>query len=527
MSKRGTGAIAAVCTVGALVLASGGGAAAQTATIGTGVTPSSMDPQLGLLGSDIGYYRHIYDPLFLPDANLQPQPALATDYRIVDETTWELDLRKGVTFHDGTNFDANDVVFTFERLGTVPGSDGLAEEVGSPVTDFEVVDPHTLRITTNAPTPDLRERLSLLSIISDSIDPNATTENFNAGNAAIGTGPFRLVEWNRGDALVLERNKEYWGEVPEFERIVMRDMSSNAARVAALQAGDVDMIDFVPPLDAGRLKDEGDIDVFTVPSGRVIFIQLNMTAEQAPMTTSMDGGELGANPFADNRVREALNLAISRELIVDRIMEGLAFKASQGVPKGFLGYNAAIESPEYDPEKAKALLDEAGYANGFATTLACPNDRYINDAAICQAIGQMWSMIGIDATIETMPKAVYFGRMQAREFPAYMLGWGNNRGNSISILKSVVGTPNKEAGRGSWNASYSDPVLDEMIDEAAATMDPNLRGERLGAAMARAIDGNAILPLHAQPVIAATREGLTFTPAPDETTNAAALKPVK
>jgi peptide/nickel transport system substrate-binding protein len=509
--------LGAACGI-ALLSAGTIGASAETATIGTGVTPSSLDPQLGLLGSDIGYYRHIYDPLFHPDATLQPQPALATGFEIIDDDTWELKLREGIKFHDGTDFDANDVVFTWERLGTVEGSDGLAAETGSPVKEIEVVDPHTIRMHTDGPTPDLITRLTLLSIISDAIDPAATTEDFNTGKAAIGTGPFKLVEWKRGNELVLERNEDYWGEKPEFDRIVLKDMSNDAARVAALQAGDVDMIDYVPPLDAARLSETEGIDVWTTPAGRVIFIQFNTVADQAPMTAAKDGGALEANPFKDNRVRQALNVAISRELIVDRIMEGLAYPANQGVPEGFGGFAEDLADPAYDPDQAKALLAEAGFPDGFKTTLACPNDRYINDAAICQAIGQMWSRIGIDATIETMPKAVYFKKMQGFEFPAFMLGWGNNQGNSISILKSVMGTPDEAAGRGSWNASFADPELDALIDEAAATMDPDQQEALLEDAMSMAIEKNAIVPLHAQPVIAATREGLTYSPMADEST---------
>lgn len=276
--------------------------------------------------------------------------------------------------------------------------------------------------------------------------------------------------------------------------------------------------------EASRLESEDGISVWTAPSGRVIFIQFNTIADQAPLTTANDGAPLEKNPFADNRVREALNMAISRDLIISRIMEGLAFETTQGVPEGFSGYNPEITLPEHDAKAAKALLAEAGYPDGFRTTLACPNDRYVNDAAICQAIGQMWSRIGIDATVDTMPKAVYFSRMQNREFPAFMLGWGNNRGDSISVLESVMSTPDTDKGRGSWNASYSDPKLDAEVDEATSTMDEGLREERLRSAMATAIEGNAILPLHAQPVIVATRAGLKFTPSADETTNAVMLK---
>ena len=484
-----------------------------------------MDPYLGGLSSDISYYRHIYDPLVLPSETLQPQPTLATDWRLIDPLTWEFELRKNVRFHDGTPFDANDVVFSFKRIGTVEGSDGLVADYAAPIKDVQVLNPHRIRLVTQSPTPHLIRNLMFLSIISDSIDPDSTTEDFNSGKAAIGTGPFKLVEWKRGTELVLARNDNDWRPPVAFERTVIKEMTNNAARVAAIQAGDVDMIDTVPPLDAGRLTAMESIDLWVAPASRVIFIGALQRDEIAPMTWAKDGQALKVNPFRDIRVRRALNLAIDRDLIVERVMEKLAFKASQGVPEGFLGHDPDIPMPEHDPERARALLAEAGYGDGFKTVLACPNDRYINDQTICQAIGQMWNRIGLAVDIETMPKAVYFGRMLKGEFPTYMLGWGNSMGNSISFLNNVIGTRDISKGRGSWNPSYSDPMLDELIGRGISEMDTDTRTRLLKEAMADAVADLAFFPLHVQPTVFATRSGWRFTPLADETVNTASLRP--
>ncbi|CCE97029.1 ABC transporter substrate-binding protein [Sinorhizobium fredii] len=497
---------------------------AETLTIGSSVTPSALDPQLSLLTSDVGYYRHIFDPLFKVDTQLQLQPGLATEAKALDDTTWEIKLRSGVKFHDGSEFDADDVVFSLKRLGTVPGNDGLAAQYVSPIKDISVIDAHTLRLTTDGPTPDIPKRLAQISILSAGIGDSVTSEDFNTGKAAVGTGPFKLVEWRRGDQLVLARNDAYWGEKSQFDRVVFKAMTNPATRVAALEAGDVDMIDNVPPIDAKRLMQRQDLNVAQAPSGRVVFLQFDSVSPQAPLTTSADGKPLEANPFADNRVRKALSLAVNRDLIIERVMDGLAVKANQGIPKGFEGYATEIEAPRYDAEAAKALLAEAGYPDGFATTLACPNDRYVNDAAICQAIGQMWTRIGLKVAVDTSPKAVYFNKVYAGTFGAHMLAWGNTAGDSISFLKSIVGSPDKAHGRGSQNQKYLNAKLDVQIDKAALTIDDAQRAKLLQQAMVDAIQDNAFLPLHATAVIAATRKGLTYTPQADETTMATFLR---
>lgn len=501
-----------------------GASLAETATIGLSVAPSTLDPQLSLLTSDVGIYRHIYGSLVRVGSDNQIVLDLATAYRPLDDTTWEFKLRKHVKFHDGSDFDADDVVFTLARLGTVPGHDGLAAEYVSAITQTEVVDPHTIRFKTAQVTPDLPRRLAQISIISNQLPDGVTSARFNAGLAAIGTGPFKYVDWQRGNQLVLDRYDDYWGAPADFARVSLRTMTNPAARVAALQAGDVDMIDNVPPLDARRLMARDDVRLAMIGSGRTHFLQFDTISDVPPLTTDAQGNALNTNPYADIRVRTALSLAINRDLIVARIMDGFAEVISQGIPKGFEGYDPQIAFPVHDVARARTLLAEAGYPDGFGLTLGCPNDRYVNDAALCQAIGQMWSKIGLKVTVETLPKSVYFKKMLASEFPAHLLGWGNTAGSSVSFLRSVIGTLDKAAGRGSYNRSYSNPELDAQIDKAVVTVDQAARVRLLQKAMATAVAQYAFLPLHVNKVIAATRKGLTYKPQVDENTNAVSLR---
>ena len=489
-------------------------------TVGMSVAPTSMDPQLGSLGSDEAMYRHVYDPLILSDENLQPTPALAESWELIDDTTWEFSLREGVTFHDGSTFDAEDVKFTLDRLGTVEGSDGLNAEKMAVIENLEIVDPYTIRVTTSEPVPDFLTRLFTQFIISNELSEDVTTEAFNAGEAAIGTGPFELVEWSRGEELVLEANEDYWGGAPEAKRVVMREIPNDGARVAALLSGDVDVVDSVPPLDVARLEGDGAVEVVSGPASRTIFLQFNTVKGvndfDDGMLAAKDGSALEENPLRDERVREAISLAVNQPLIVERIMEGRATVANQMVPDGFGGSVEGLGEPPYDPERARALLEEAGLADGFAMTLGCPNDRYINDAAICQAVGQMLAAVGIDATVDTMPRAVYFERMRAGEFPFFMLGWGNAQGDSSSVLTSVITTTDEEGGFGSWNGGTSDPEIDELLKSANVLVDQDARNAGLSEAMTLVMERDLVVPLHQQPIIVGTRGGIDYSTIPDE-----------
>jgi len=512
--------------VAAMLAVASGTAEAETLTIGIRVPITSIDPQLSGLSSDIGYNLNIYDNLFVPNATtLSPEPHLATGFKNVDERTWEIELRQGVKFHNGADFDAEDVVFSFKRLGTVPGSDNLIANYGGPIKKVEAAGPHTVRMTTDVPTPDLIRRLIFIPILCKCIDPKSTTEDFNNGKAAIGAGPLKLVSWKRGNELVLERFDQFWGEKSDFDRVVLREMPNDAGRVAALQAGDVDVIDFVPPLDVARLKQASNLAVYTVPSERVVFMPFDMLHDSHPLLTDLDGQPLPKNPLKDVRVRRALRAAISQDLVVGRVMDNVAVKATQGVPQGIFGYDPAIPPVKYDTAEAKKLLAEAGFPSGFGLTLSCPNDRWFNDAAICQAIGQMWSQAGVKTKVEAMPKSVYFKKLLDREFPVYLAAWGNNNGESVSFLTDVFGTRSKEKGRGSWNSTYSEPEFDDMLDKAVSTIDAGGFEKGLQRLMAKVtVDDVAYVPLHAQLVILAAKAGIAAQPRADEATFAAGIR---
>ena len=488
-------------------------------TLGLSVSPSSFDPQLGALGSDETYYSHVYDALFMRDPNLQPIPRLATGYRLIDDLTWEIDLREGVTFHDGSAFDAQDVVFTLDRLPTVEGSDGLNTEKMAPITEVEVVDPHTIRLHTAEPYPTLVTELYTIFILSDGIGMDATTADFNSGEAAIGTGPYEFVEWRQGEEVRLSRNADYFEGPPPFESVTIREMPNAGSRVAALLAGDVDMIDDVPPLDVERLRSDPSVEVVTGPSARTIFVQFGMDPAPHPQVTAQGGGApLDPNPLSIREVREALRLAVDRDLIVERIQDGLGEVVDQAVPAGFVGHSEAIEAEAPDPGRAQALLAEAGYPEGFALTLSCPNDRYVNDEQVCQALGQMFSRIGVETTVDTMPKSAYFGPMREGAFAAWMLGWGNSQGDAGSVLPSVMHSA------GSWNGGTAIPAVDEQIDASISLMDAPARAAGLAEALETLDREAAYVPLYAQAVVAALREGLTYQVMADETTLAVNLR---
>lgn len=484
----------------------------------------ALDPAISGLGSMHGYYRHIYDALVFRDPKSQPIPGLAESWRVVDPLTWEFRLRRDVTCHDGTPLDAADVAATLRRLPTVTGSDLLTVSKMRPVSDLQIIDPHTIRFVTREPYPGLLVALPELHIVCDSVPAGAATQDFNAGRAAIGSGPYRHVSWERGARWELQRNESWWGKPPEFRRVTIREIAGDAPRMAALEAGDVDLADYVPPLHVARFAGNERLEVFRTPSSRTIFLQFESIREQTPFATDRAGQPLPRNPFRDPRVRRALALGVNGDAIVARTMEGLAVRATQGVPEGYPGFDPGIGAPRYAPDEARRLLAEAGYPNGFRLALHCSNNRYVNDGAICQAAAQMLSRIGIETSVETLPTSIYFPRLIRREFSAYLLGWGNASGDAATLLRDVMTTRDTVAGLGSWNMATADPELDRMVLESTADMDLKRRAAGMAAAMRLVAERDYMLPLHAQLVVAATRRGLSYTPYADESTLAIAVR---
>ena len=501
-----TGAkVRSVChaaAVGLLLLAAPGWAAELK--IGTQNVPT-LDPHFLLLDSNIAYNQHIYGALLDMDEHGRMVPDLAESWRTDAKSVWRFVLRQGVTFHDGSPFTAEDVVYSLKRVPLVPNNPSPYTSQVLGVIDVRAVDAHTVDIVTAGFLPLLPAQLAKLAIVSKHVAEKSSTEDFNQGRAAIGTGPYRVVEVQGKERIMLERFEHYWGKRPEWDRVEFRVLPNDSARSAALLSGDVDLIEFVPLQDAARLGATPGITVHSGDSPRVMFLGVNMDPK-------LDVAE-GKNVLLDPRVRQAISLAINREGIVRSTLLGYGRVASQlGVP-GMSGYLDDLKPDPFAPEEARRLLAEAGFANGFATSLVCPNGRYVADAKVCQAVGQMLARIGIKASVEALPAAVFFGKVRtgANPVPLFLSAWSNVMGDAGYTLNNIFHTtePTRKMG-GTNRTSYSDAVTDQEIDAALTESDPVRRLTLLKSASRRAAEARALLPLFTAPVVLASKSSIAY-----------------
>jgi peptide/nickel transport system substrate-binding protein len=511
--------IRAAALAAAFALASGA-AQAQTLTLGVGAPVTSLDPHYHNLAPNNAMADTLYDALTHRDARARLVPGLAESWRAVDEDTWEFKLRSGVRFHNGSEFTAEDVAFTLRRVPEVPNSPSSFAAFTRPITEVEVVDPLTIRLSTNGPYPLLPGDLSFVRMLDKQTHEGATTEDFNSGKAAIGTGPYRLVSYQPDGRVELARNEHYWGGKPAWERVNYRVIDNDASRTAALLAGDVDLIDQVATSDMERLRRDSDVQVSEVQGLRVIYLALDHSRDgPSPGITGKDGQPLDRNPLKDPRVRRALSLAIDRDAIVERVMEGAAVPSGQFLPPGTYSHVPGREAPDADLDEAKRLLAEAGYPDGFRIVLAGPNNRYINDGRIIQAIAQMWTRLGVQTAVEAQPWSAFVGRAGRQEFSAFLVGWGSSSGEASSPLRALVATYDRTRGWGASNRGrYSNLEVDRLLGEALGTLDDEERERLLIEAQRVALDDLAIIPLHHQKNVWAMRPGLEHTPRADELT---------
>ncbi|SEA30192.1 ABC transporter substrate-binding protein [Rubrimonas cliftonensis] len=519
-----TGAAAA-----ALLLAAGA-AAAQTLTIGVRGGPESLDPHFSALGSHAEAAKHIYDTLVWSGDDLQIEPGLATSWAPVDEDTWRFTLREGVTFHDGSAFDAEDVKFSIERIPVVSGPTTTTIYVRR-VAEVEIVDPLTIDIHTDGPAATLPYDFVRLFIVSseaaaDYSTPETANEGFNGGPAAVGTGPFRLVSWEPKGDLVLERFDGYWRGPAAWERVIRKEMPNDSSRLAALKSGQVDVINYVSSIDYLALQRDPSVDTVVGDSVYVMNLQLDQR-ENPPGVRAVGGGELDANPLRDPRVREAIDSAIDRETMVGIVLEGLGKPANQMMPPGFFGSNEEIPTPTYDPAKAKALLAEAGYPDGFEIDLYCTSDRLPGDGAICQGLGQMFTQAGIRTNVNALSRTVYFPAQARREYGVFMNGWGTLTGEASYTLGSLAHSEAPDLKLGAFNRiEYRNEEVDALLQEAATEMDAPRRRALYEEAMAKTMADRAYISIvQLQTVWAARAGSVTFEPRFDEDTLAYFIHP--
>ena len=500
----------------------------QTLGIASSAPVTSIDPHYHTFAPNESFSAHVFERLVGRDAAGTMIPRLALSWKVRDENTWEFKLRDA-KFHDGSPFTAEDVAYTLNRVPRVKNSPASYTLYTKAVTGTEIVDPRTILLHTDGPYPLLANDLGNIFIVPHGLGPDPATEDFNNGKNAIGTGPYRFVSYNPGDRIEMERNDDYWGEKPNWKHVTFRIISNDGARTAALLAGDVGIIEFVPPTDLPALRKDNRVTLEEVVSNRSIFLWLDHLHDgPTPFVSGPNGEALQKNPLKDLRVRQALSLAINRQAIVDRVMEGAAVPTGQYLRPGSFGYVPDIPPTPYQPDKAKALLAEAGFPKGLRLTIHGPNDRYVNDAKIIQAVAQFWQRIGVQTTVDAIPWNNFIARAGKQEFSVFLLGWGVGSGEGTNPLRAQIATWNPTRGLGTANRGrYSNPTVDALIDKAMTTMDDPMREKIIQTAMRVAMEDVPVIELHLQKNIWATRKGLVYEPRVDEATVAMGVREAK
>jgi peptide/nickel transport system substrate-binding protein len=472
--------------------------------------PQTIDPhsQNELLTNSIN--GQMYETLVNRGPKLEIVPMLATEWKQVDPLTWRFVLRKNVRFHDGTPLTVDDVIFSFARASE--GSSQIrvyATAMGKP----RKVDDSTIEFKLTEPNPIMLEHATLVQIMSKAwseknkvekpLDFSKKEESY-ASTHANGTGPYMLKSREPDVRTVMVRNPNYWGKIEgNVTEVTYVPIKSDPTRVSALISGNVDMVLDPPPQDLGRLRKQAGLKVVDGVENRIVFFGFDQHRDEL-----LYSDVKGKNPFKDKRVREAVYRAIDIDALHRVTMRGQS-RPTGGITPSELGSTPEAEKRlPYDLNRAKQLLAEAGYPNGFGFTLDCPNNRYINDEAICVAVSGMLARIGLKVRVNAQPRAIFFARMPKRDTSMYMLGWGGAITDAQTTLTPVLHSPDgKGAGDYNWG-SYSNKKLDELIDAARVEPDAAKRKKIIAEALAEHNAQIHHVPLHRQVIPWAMRDKL-------------------
>ena len=491
-------------SMAAVLLATTATASAETLRWARSGDALTLDPHAQNEGPTHTIRHQMYEPLIIRDMTGAFEPALATDWAPSesDPNVWVFNLRKGVKFHDGADFTAEDVVFSFERAKQ-PNSD-MKELIGS-ITEVRAIDDHTVEIVTDGPNPILPSNLTNLFIMDKGwaeANDTVNVQDFEGGEItyattnANGTGPYILKSREPDVRTVMTKNDNYWGvdQFPmEVTEIIYTPIQNASTRVAALLSGEVDFLQDMPVQDIERVnRTDGNV-VKKAPQNRVIFFGMNMGADDIE-ADNVDG----KNPLADVRVRKAMSMAINRDAIQQVVMRGQSQPAGMIAPPFVNGWTEAMDSEsKTDIAKAKELLTQAGYPDGFSIRLDCPNDRYVNDEAICQAVVGMLGQIGIKVNLDAKPKAQHFPLITGGETDFYMLGWGVPTYDSEYVFNFLV--HGRESDIGSWNGTgYNNEALNAKIKSLASNTDLQARNEDIAEIWRVVQDEQLYIPIHHQ-----------------------------
>ncbi|HEY0524225.1 MAG TPA: ABC transporter substrate-binding protein [Stellaceae bacterium] len=473
---------------------------------------NSMDPYARNETFLLSFLLNVYEPLVGRDKDLKLEPALATEWSQTAPDVWRFKLRQGVTFHDGSPFTADDVIFSYGRV-KAPGSN-VATFVAT-VKEVRKVDDHTVDMVTDGPDPILPEEITQWAIMSkawaeknNAVRPADLTKNedFYATRNANGTGPFMLKSREPDVKTVLVKNPNWWGK-PEhnLDEVVFSRIANDATRVAALISGDIDMIYNVPSQDMDRLAKSDGVKVYEKPELRTIFLGFDQTRDEL-----LKSNVKGKNPFKDVRVRRAFYQAIDEDAIKNKIMRGTALPVALIIGPGINGYDKSLDQRyPYDPAGAKKLLAEAGYPDGFEVTFDCPTDRYQNDEKICQAVSAMLARIGIKIVPNFQTRGKYFAEILGPGYKTsfYMLGWTPTTYDAHNALYGLIHTRGGSAGL--FNVGgYSNPKVDELTKGIQVETDPQKRQVMISEAFKIHKEEFGNIPLHEQTVVWAARKNV-------------------
>lgn len=496
--------------VGFLVLAAAPMAMSAEATkelrMAYDADPVTLDIHEQLSGGMLQLSHMAFDPLVRWTKDLGFEPRLATSWERIDDNTMRFKLRKGVTFHSGNKLTTKDVKFTFDRLKKSQDFKAIFQ----PFSGINVIDDYTFELVTKDPFPLLLNTATYIFPMDskfysgktdDGKDKSAIIKNGNsfASTHLSGTGPFTVTKRQQGVRVEFKRFDNYWDtDSPgNVGKIILTPIKENNTRVSALLSGDVDFIAPVPPNDLERIRRDKDVNLVTMSGTRIIMLDLNQNRVEA---------------FKNRKVRQAVNYVINQEGIAAKIMKGFATPAAQLSPAGYQGHNDALK-PRFDVAKAKQLMKEAGYEDGFTVTMMAPNNRYVNDDKIAQAVAAMLARINIKVDLKTLPKAQYWPEFDARSAGIMMIGWHADTEDSANFYEFLTFCPNTDTGDGQYNAgNYCNPEIDAIVRKANVETDLDKRAAMLQDVEKRLYDDAAFVPLHWQDLAWASKSNVKIEP---------------
>ena len=496
--------IAAALMVSMGLLSAGQAVAGKSIKVAFDADPVSLDPHVQLSGGMLQYSHMVFDPLIRWNQQMGFDGRLATKWERIDPLTMRFHLRKGIKFHSGNPFTAKDVAWTLDRLKKSQDFKALFDPFTKPV----IVDDYTIDIKTSKPYPLVLNMCTYIFPMDSKFytgkddkgmakDTIIKTQYSFANENESGTGPYQVTFREQGVKMVFTRFPGYWDKAGNVDEITLTPIKNDATRVAALLSGDVDFIMPVPPQDYNRVEGNSDLKLVTMSGSRIITFQMDQKKRPE---------------FRNKKVRQAMVYAVNNAGIVKKIMKGTATVAGQQGPEGFAGYKANL-TPRYDLKKAKQLMKEAGYPDGFSCSMIAPNNRYVKDEQIAQAVAAMLSKIGIKVNLKTMPKAQYWDEFDAQVADIQMIGWHPDTEDSSNYTEFLLMCPNKETGFGQYNSgNYCNKKVDELIMQSMTETDMAKRSANLQEVEQILYDDAAFIPLHWQNLSWASKTPLMIEP---------------